>query len=469
MSNPTQTVSNEVEGALVRLETNLRGDLHRPGEPGYEAARSIWNAMPQRRPLAVVAASGEADVADTVCAARELGLPLSIRGGGHNIAGLAVCDDGLMLDLSRLRGVRVDPETRRVGVGPGACWGDVDREAQRHGLAVPSGIISATGVAGLTLGGGFGWTSRSLGLSCDSLRSADVVTADAETVRATAEREPDLFWGLRGAGSNFGVVSAFEFEAHPVGPTVFAGMRWFPFERAAEVVAAYGELTADAPRELGSLLVLRKAPPAPFLPEAFHGRLAAGIAVCFIGAEDEAEGAIRPLRRLVDPVADTLGPKPFRAFQQVLDAGQPFGRRYYWKSHYLQHWDDALAQRLIEHAGRIESPHSAMLCMHLGGAIADVSEADSAVGNRDARYVVNIQGAWEDPAGDDGHIAWARAYWEALAPWGSGQYVNFLTEDADRAAVESAFGRERLQRLAEVKRRWDPDNLFRMNHNIPPA
>ena len=460
---------DRIESGLEGLAERLRGGLHRPGDPGYEAGLRIWNAMIERRPAAVIAPSGEADIADTVQAARELELPLSIRGGGHNVAGLAVCDGGLMLDLSGRRGVRVDPATRRVRVEPGACWGDVDRETQRHGLAVPNGLISATGVAGLTLGGGFGWTARSLGLTCDSLRSADVVTADGATVRAATDAAQDLFWALRGGGGNFGVVSAFEFEAHPVGPRVYAGMRWFALDRAPEVLAAYGALTADAPRELASLLVLRRAPAAPPVPDWLRGEPAIGVAVCWTGELDEGPAHLGALAALPDPAADTLGPKPFTAFQQVLDAGQPFGRRYYWKTHYLPDWDHDAGAVLAEHAARVPSPHSAILCFHLGGAIADVADADSAVANRDAGYVVNIQGAWDAADEDALQVDWVRACWEAAAPWGRGQYVNFLAEDADRSALEAAYGRERLERLARIKRRWDPGNLFRMNHNVPPA
>lgn len=469
MNESIKPLNNNVKSALDVLAQQLRGPVHRSGESGYDAGRTVWNAMTDRRPAAVVSPSGEADIVDTVVAARDHDLLLSIRGGGHNVAGLAVCEGGLMLDLSHLREVRVDPHSRRVRVGPGATWGDVDRETQRHGMVVPGGIVSATGVAGLTLGGGFGWTCRQLGLTCDSLSAANVVTAAGETVRVSSDTEPDLFWALRGGGGNFGVVSSFEFEAHPVGPEVYAGMRWFPFERADEVVSAFAALTAQAPRELVSVLVLRKAPPAPFLPKSLQGQPAVAILVCYCGTPCQGPNAVAPLTALTGSVADTLGLHPFRRFQQVLDAGQPFGRRYYWKTHYFREWDDGIAEPLIEHASRVESPHSAVLFTHLGGAIGDVADHESAVGNRNAEYVINIQGAWEDDSEDSRHIGWTRAFWDALASWGSGQYVNFLTADADTAAIESAFGRERLQRLAGIKREWDPGNLFRMNHNIPPA
>lgn len=453
---------------LERLVESVRGEALWPGDPEYDAARSVWNAMADRRPALILRPTGAADIAAAVTTAAHHGFPISVRGGGHNVAGLAVCDAGLMLDLSRLRYVRADPAAASVRVAPGAVWGDIDRETWPSRRVVPGGIISNTGVAGLTLGGGFGWTSRMLGLSCDRLRSADVVTASGDTVHASAGSNPDLFWALRGGGGNFGVVTSFEFEPAPL-PQVFAGMRWFLFDRAPEVVRAYRELTAAAPRELGSLLVLRKAPPAPFLPAAMHGQPAVAVGVCFAGTEEEARSVIEPLTALPEPAADTLGPKAFPQFQQILDAGQPFGRRYYWKTHYFDAWPTDAEDVIVTHAGRVESPHSAVLCMHLGGAIADVPDDASAVANRDAAHVINLQGAWEDAGEDGAHMDWVRAFWSALEPWGCGQYVNFLADDAGPEGLEAAYGRERLRRLAAVKRDWDPDNLFRANHNIAPS
>lgn len=461
-------IAAEGRRGLERLVESVRGEALWPGDAEYESARSVWNAMADRHPALILRPTGAADIARAVGTAADHGLPISVRGGGHNVAGLAVCDGGLMLDLSRLRSVRVDPTTDSVRVGPGAVWGDVDHETWPFRRVVPSGLISNTGVAGLTLGGGFGWTARMLGLTCDRLRSADVVTASGDTVHASESAHPELFWALRGGGGNYGVVTSFELESAPL-PQVFAGMRWFPFERAAEVVRAFRELTAAAPRELGSLLVLRKAPPAPFLPAAMHGQLAVAVGVCFAGTEQEARSVIGPLTALPGSAADTLGPKAFPQFQQMLDAGQPFGRRYYWKTHYFDDWPADAEDVIVSHASRVESPHSAVLCMQLGGAITDVPDEESAVANRGAAYVVNIQAAWEDAREDGAHMAWAREYWSALEPWGCGQYVNFLAADAGRVGLEAAYGRERLRRLAAIKRDWDPANLFRANHNIEPA
>lgn len=456
-------------GTMEALARRLRGPLCRPGEPGYEEARRIWNAMIDKRPALVARPSGAADVADCVRFAREHDLLISVRGGGHNIAGTAVCEGGLMIDLSTLRGVHVDPAQRTVRVEPGACWGDVDRETQAFGLVVPGGIVSTTGVAGFTLGGGFGWTSRKHGLACDSLRSADVVTAEGERVRASADRHPELFWALRGGGGNFGIVTSFEFRAEPLGPEVMAGLVLHPMERAREVVALYREMSASASDDLCCLLVLRRAPPAPFIPEELHGAPVAGIAVCHAGTVEEGERALRPLEALGKPVANVVARKPFAAHQQLFDASAPFGRQYYWKSDYFDDLPPAADDALIGHAQAMTSPLSSVLVMQQGGAIARPRE-DTAAGNRDARHILNIQGAWQDPAESPTHTRWAREYWEAMRPHSSGgAYINFLTRDESAERVRAAYGAELYDRLVRAKTRYDRDNLFRSNQNIRPG
>ena len=455
---------------LEAFAAGLHGPAFWPGDAGYDEACRIWNAMIERRPALVVRPRDSGEVAACIGFAGNNGLPLSVRGGGHNIAGTALCDGGVMIDFSTRKEVEVDPATARVRVQPGAAWIDVDRATQPYGLVVPGGIVSATGVAGFTLGGGFGWVSRRYGFAADNLRAVEIVTADGRVRRASAEDNPDLFWAIRGGGGNFGVVTAFEFEAQPHGPEVVAGLVLHPMAQAKEVLALFREATAQAPDGLCHVLIMRKAPPLPIIPEEAHGAPVAGIAVCYSGPLEEGEALVAPIKRFGRPLADTIGRKPFVAHQQFLDSGQPFGRRYYWKSEYLDALPAAADEMLIAHAQAISSPHSALLTMHLGGAAARVPEDRTAVGNRRAEFVFNVQGAWEDAAEDSRHIAWARDFWSAIRPFSSGgTYVNFLTEDADRERVRAAYGPALYDRLARIKARYDPDNLFRSNQNIRPA
>ena len=455
---------------LAAFAAGLRGPASWPGDPGYDEACRIWNAMIERRPALVVRPRDAGDVAACIRFARNSGLPLSVRGGGHNIAGTALCDGGVMIDFSPRKEVEVDPATAGVRVQPGATWADVDRITQPFGLVVPGGIISATGVAGFTLGGGFGWVTRRYGFAADCLRSVEIVTADGQARRASAEEHPDLFWAIRGGGGNFGVVTSFEFEARPHGPEVVAGLVLHPMARAKEVLALFREATAEASDRLCCLLIMRKAPPLPIIPEEAHGAPVAGIAVCYSGPLDEGEEAVAPIKRFGQPLLDTIGRKPFAAHQQFLDAGQPFGRRYYWKSEYFDALPAAVDDTVIAHAEAITSPHSAMLTMHLGGAAARMPEDQTAVGNRRAEFVFNVQGAWEAPMEDEHHIAWARDFWSAMRPFSSGgTYVNFLTQDADQERVRAAYGPALYDRLAQIKAKYDPENLFRANQNIHPA
>ncbi len=455
-------------GVVEALAASLDGALLLPGDAYYDETRALWNGMVDRRPALIVCAAGAADVVKTVDFAREHGLLLAVRGGGHNVAGSAVCEGGLMLDLSAMKGIRVDPDAATVRVEPGALWGEVDRETQPFGLAVPSGIISTTGVAGLTLGGGFGWLSRRYGFTCDSLLEADVVTADGRLLKASAEEHPELFWGLRGGGGNFGVVTAFTFRAHAVGPTVAAGIVLYPLEQASAVLDFFRDFTADADEALGSLLVFTPAPPAPFLPPEHHGRPAVAVAACHAGSVEAGMEALAPLRRFGEPLGSAVGPKPFIAHQTLLDAGQPHGRRYYWKSHYLSELNPGACETLVGCAGR-SAGQSKILLMHLGGAIARAGA--TAAGHRDAAYVLNIAAAWDDPGEDEAQMRWAREGWEAMAPHATGGvYMNFLSADEqDEARVRQAWDREQHRRLAALKARYDPGNLFRVNPNVRPA
>lgn len=457
------------QDVVTDLRKVLRGALLQPGDAGYGEARSIWNGMIAREPALIARVSGASDVVACVNFARENGLPLSIRGGGHNIAGTALCDGGLTIDMSLRRGVRVDPGRQIVRAEGGATWGDVDHESQPLGLVVPSGIVSNTGVAGFTLGGGFGWTSRKCAYAADNLISVDIVTAGGERRRASETENADLFWALRGGGGNFGAVTSFEFRAHRHGPQALSGMIVYPMTQARAVAHQFRQITATAPDELCCLLILRIAPPAPFLPKELHGTPIAAIAACWTGDPAAGHDAMRPLKTFGRPTADTIMTKPFIAHQTMLDAGQPFGRRYYWKSDFFAEMGESLIDAMVEHAERITSPHSAALFMHLGGAPARLDPNLNAVGFRTALYVLNITGAWENPQEDRRHIDWAREYWTATHPYSTGSaYINFMTDDEGEARVRAAYGDRLYARLREIKAKFDPANLFHGAQNIPP-
>ncbi|NBC33613.1 MAG: FAD-binding protein [Alphaproteobacteria bacterium] len=466
----SNTVPPIEPAAAEALAATLHAPLYRPGEEGFDSCCHIWNGMIERRPALVARCSGTADIAAGVRFARDHELPVAVRGGGHNVCGHALGDNGLMLDLSGLRAVYVEPRAGRARVEPGATWRDLDRETQLFGRIVPGGIVSATGVAGFTLGGGFGWSTRAHGYAADRLVSADIVTADGEVRHADAEAEPELFWALRGGGGNFGAVTSFEFETRPLGPTAMAGLALWPLDRAGAVLDLFREITAAASEQFCAMLVLRRAPPLPAVPKEMHGAPVAGIAACHVGSIADGDAAMTPLKQARGKITDTIAPKPFTAFQQMFDAGQPFGRRNYWKSDYFDAVPPAMDEALIAYAADIPSPHSALLCMHLGGAAKRVDSGATAVGNRGAEFVANIQSAWEDPAEDDRNLAWTRGYWEALRPHSNGGvYVNFMSGDEGEARLRAAYGDETFRHLAAIKARYDPDNLFRFNQNIPPA
>ncbi|MBI3575467.1 MAG: FAD-binding oxidoreductase [Gammaproteobacteria bacterium] len=449
---------------------HLRGRLVRRGDADYAGVRAVWNGMIEKQPALIARAQGVADVIEAIRFARKHDLLISVRGGGHNVAGTALCDGGLTIDLSSMKGVLVNASAREAVVQPGATWGDVDRETQLHGLAVPSGIISTTGVPGLTLGGGFGWLSRKHGYTCDNLLEAELVTADGRVLRASAKENADLFWGLRGGGGNFGVVTAFKFRLQPVGPQVMAGMILYPLDKAAEVMQFFRKFTATSPEELGALLVLRPAPPAPFLAKELHGKPVVAIVVCYVGDPEEGARVLKPLKEFGQPLADVIAPKPFTALQAMLDGGQIAGRQYYWKSEYLHDLKGDAIDTLIARAGKLTSPHSAILVFQLGGAVSRVGPVETAASGRDARYIVNIAGAWENKLDNECQVRWVRDTWAALRPFGTGAvYVNFMADDERPEWLHAAYGTEIYQRLASLKDRYDPDNFFRTNQNIRPA
>jgi len=453
---------------LEKLRGSLRGSLCLPGEAGYEQARTIWNAAIDRRPGVVIRCAGAADAIHAVNFARERGLLVSVRGGGHNIAGHAVCEGGVMIDLSPMRSVRVDPRARRARVEPGATLGDFDREAQAFALATPTGINSTTGVAGLTLGGGFGWITRKYGLTIDNLVAADVVTPTGEFVQAGAEENVDLFWALRGGGGNFGVVTSFEFRLHPLGPEVLSGLIVHPLDKAGELLRQYRKIADEAPDELTCWVVLRKAPPLPFVPEAWHGREVLIFAVCYCGDIGKGEKAVAPLRALGPPIADVVGPHAFTAWQAAFDPLLAPGARNYWKSHDFVELPDGAVDIILEAIPRFPTPECEIFIAHVGGAMSRVAANATAFPQRKSHFVMNVHTRWRESAQDKTCIEWARDLFQATAPFAAGSvYVNFMPADEpDR--VQMAYG-DNYRRLAKIKARLDPQNLFRYNQNIVPA
>jgi FAD/FMN-containing dehydrogenase len=451
------------------LRARLRGIVVRPEDDTYEASRTVWNAMIERRPALVIRCLGVADVIACVAFAREHRLLLCIKAGGHNIAGLAVADGALLLDLSLMRGVWVDPGRRIAHVQGGALLGDVDRETQIHGLAAILGFVSLTGCAGLTLGGGIGYLTRRWGWTADTVAGIDLVTANAQLVRASRETNPDLFWALRGGGGNFGVVTGIDYELYPVGPDIVGGVVAWPASEAPAVLELFRTMAETAPAEMTLVAFMRPAPPAPWLPKDMHGKPIVAMLACHSGDPEEGERAVAPIKAFGKPVGDVLVRRPYTQLQSLLDATQPKGRRYYWKSEYLPRIEPALCSKVMEHAARIPSPHSAVILFQIAGALNELDEAHSPAGNRDARYLLNIAGSWEQPQDDAANISWAREAWSDMRSFSTGgNYINFLTADESDERIEAALGAS-LQRLAEVKARWDPHNMFRTNRNIKPA
>ncbi len=450
------------------LRARLRGPLLMPGDAGYDEARSVWNGMIDRRPAAIVRCIGTADVLACVGHARQQGLPLAIKGGGHHIAGLAVADDALMLDMSQQRGVWVDAAARIARAQAGCQLGDVDRETQLHGLAAVLGFVSSTGIAGLTLGGGFGYLTRKSGWTTDNLVAMDVVTADGRLVRASEYEHADLFWGLRGGGGNLGVVTGFEYALHPAGPEVVAGLIAWPADAAPSVLAMARTLMEERSPELVCAPFLRRAPPAPWLPPAIHGKPIVALAVCDSGPVAEGEQRVARIKSFGKPVADIVQRRSYVSQQAILDATQPKGRRYYWKSEFLPRLDDGLFDIAQAQIARAVSPHAVILMFPIGGALRRWPDDHSAMAHRDAAWALTIMAAWDTAPDDAPNIEWARSAWRALRHYSTGgTYVNFLTEDDGDERLHAAYGANHA-RLVDVKTAWDPENLFRCNKNIAP-
>ena len=439
------------ETAFEELASTFGGELIRPGGDRYQSARRIWNGMIDKRPALIARCTGVADVVAAVDFAREHGLLVAVRGGGHNVAGHALCDDGIVIDLSGQKGIGVDPAARTARAQPGVTWGEFDRETQHFGLATTGGEVSTTGIAGLTLGGGFGWLARRYATACDNLLSANVVTAAGEAVTASATENSDLFWGLRGGGGNFGVVTSFEYQLHPLGPQVLAGPILYPFERAAEVLRSFGDYLMQAPDELSALAAIFTAPPQPFLPPEVHGRPVVALNVCYAGDLSDAEKTVRPLRSLGRPLADLVAPVPYTAFQAASDEGVRPGLRNYWKSSYLNQLTDEAVDTVVAHAAEITSPLSIIAIERLGGAVSRIDEDETAFGHRNTAFDFRVLSLWTDPHESDAHIAWTRELWTAMQPFSTGAvYVNNLgNEGEDR--VKAAYAPAKYERLVALK------------------
>jgi FAD/FMN-containing dehydrogenase len=455
------------EATFGELSASFKGQLLRPGDPGYDEHRRIWNGSIDRFPALIARCGGVADVIAAVKFATSTNLGIAVRGGGHSFPGHSVCDGGIVIDLALMKGIRVDPEARTARVQAGALWGELDRETQAFGLATTGGIVTHTGVAGLTLGGGIGWLHRQLGLTIDQLLSADLITAGGEFVRASETENADLFWALRGGGGNFGIVTEFEFRLHPVGPTVFAGPIFWPLEEGSNVLRFYRDWIAEAPDELMTIVVQRKALPLPFIPEELHGKHVLAVTCCYAGSLEEGEAAVRPLKSFGSPVLDRCEPKPYVAHQAMFDPSFLHGWHYYFRACDVGELSDGVIDVMSEYGHQIVSPITSIALWQLGGAVARVGESETAFNGRDAGFSFNINGNSETKEGFEAEREWARDYWSALEPHHTSVYVNFLMEEGQER-IRAAYGEEKYDRLKAVKRNYDPGNVFRLNQNIPP-
>ncbi len=460
-------IPTTTDKAVAEFTASLRGSLLRPDDDRYDEARTVWNATIDKHPAFIVQCAGTADVISAIAFAKEHEYPISVKGGGHNIAGSAVENEALMIDLSLMNAIRVDPATKTVRVEPGVVLNELDHETQAFGLATPVGYNSTTGIAGLTLGGGFGWLSRRYGLTVDNLISADVVTANGDLVHASESENEDLFWGLRGGGGNFGIVTSFEFQLHEVGPTVLSGPIVYPFEDAKAVLREYRELAAEASDDTTVWFVIRHAPPLPFIPEEWHGEKVLILAAFYAGEMGDGEEALQPFRDIGAPIADAVGPHPYAGWQQAFDGLNPEGMRNYWKSHNFDEFTDGMIETFVEYGETIPSAATEIACAQLGGAINDVEVEATAYPHRNATFLMNLHTQWENPTQDAECINWARDVHQAMTPHATGGvYANFVPEEV---GDHQAAYRENYDRLVEIKNKWDPENLFRLNHNVKPT
>ena len=470
MTHTTAPRETGSQADLSPLRAGFAGEILTPDDgETYDATRAVFNGMFDRRPAVVARATTAADVVAALGFARAEALPIAILGGGHSVAGYSTIDDGLLIDLRPMKGIEVDPVGRKARVQPGVTWGEFDAASQQHGLATTGGRMTTTGVAGFTLGSGSGWLERLHGLAADNLLSAQVVTADGRVLTANETENPDLFWGLRGGGGNFGVVTEFEFRLHPVGPLVYGGMLMYPRDRAPEVCRNFRDFMRDAPREVAGGIIFMHAPPAPFVPAELQGRPAVAVLAAHWGAVEDGEAALAPLREFGDPAVDVMQPMPYVALQAITDAGNPPGRRNYWRSELLTDLPDDAIDAFIASADAATSPASVMILAPGGGAVGDVSEDATPLSGRSATWFYHCYGIWTEPVEDDLHIGWVRATEQALRPWTmTGMALNFMS-DIDDSRVRDTFGPAKYERLVALKDAYDPGNLFRMNRNVHPS
>jgi FAD/FMN-containing dehydrogenase len=454
--------------AFARLEQSFCGELVRPGDPSYDLHRKVWNGSIDRRPALIARCNGVPDVVSALAFARRTGLVVAVRGGGHSFPGLSVCDSGMVIDLGSMKKIRVDPAGGTVRAEAGVLLRELDRATQAFGLAVPTGSVTHTGLAGLTLGGGFGWLMRKYGLTIDQLLSIELVSADGEVVHASEAVNPDLFWGVRGGGGNFGIVTEFEYRLQEVGPTVLSGLLLWPFDDGPEVVRIYRAWADSAPDELTTALVLRRAPAVDLVPEALHGQLVVGVACCWAGPLDRGKSVLEPMRRFGSRVVDLIAPRAFVEHQAMFDPSFPPGIWVHSKATDVTALSDEVLEVMLDYAERVASPRSGIIAWQLGGAVARVGELETPFGSRSNGYLVDILGATDSAEGFEQERSWARECWTALAPHHAGVYVNWLMEEGEQR-VREAYGQQRYDRLQALKRRYDPENVFRLNQNIPPA
>jgi FAD/FMN-containing dehydrogenase len=463
----TADVTRFDDTAFARLEGSFRGELVRPGDPSYDLHRKVWNGSIDRRPALIARCVGVPDVIAALAFARRAGLVVAVRSGGHSFPGLSVCDGGVVIDLGSMKQIRVDPDAGTVRVQAGVTLGELDRATQAFGLAVPTGSVTHTGLAGLTLGGGFGWLMRKHGLTIDQLLSVEIVTADGKVSHASEAAYPDLFWGVRGGGGNFGIVTEFEYRLHAVGPTVLSGLLLWPMDEGPQVARFYRDWASSAPDELTTALLLRRAPAVDLVPQALHGQPVVGVVCCWAGPLDRGERILEPMRRFGSSALDLTAPRAFVDHQALLDPSFPPGIWVHSKATDVRALSDDVLSILLEHAARVTSPRSAIIAWQLGGAVALVGQLETPFGGRSSGYLVDIVGVTDSEEGFNKERDWARDCWSALAPHHAGVYVNWLMEEGERR-VREAYG-ERYQRLQVLKRRYDPENVFRLNQNIRPA
>jgi FAD/FMN-containing dehydrogenase len=467
MSTAAEAAELDTVG-FSQLENSFRGELVRPGDPFYDDRRKVWNGSIDRSPGLIARCTGVADVIAGLRFARETGQVAAVRSGAHSFPGQSVCDAGIVIDLGPMKGIRVDPEGRTARAQAGVLLGELDRETQAFGLALPAGIVTTTGLAGLTLGGGIGWLQRKFGLTIDQLLSVDLITADCEFVKASEDENPDLFWGVRGGGGNFGIVTEFEFRLSLLGPNVVAGPIFWPMEESPKVLRFYRDWIAEAPDELMTIVVHRKAPPLPFVPSELHGELIVGVVCCYAGPVEEGEKVVRPLKAFGSPVLDLCEPKPFLAHQAMFDPSFPHGWWYYLRSCDVAELTDDVIDITVDYSMRIRSTLTSFPIWQMGGAVSRVGDQETAFNGRGAGHTFNIVAATANAEGFEEERDWVRGFWSALEPYHTSVYVNFLMEEGEER-VRDAYGAEKYERLKTLKRKYDPENFFRLNQNIPPT